>query len=74
MTDEFRVHNRLHGHDAAMHSARPDREPDQAAMRKRVSGCDHRQVVGSSRVPGPTGGPNDRKRVDGEGKNEADHL
>jgi hypothetical protein len=64
MSDILMVCNRLHDHNAPMDYARPDREPDQAAMLKRVSGCDeqedskrgvdaddHRQVVGLSHVP-----------------------
>jgi len=39
-----------------------------------VDADDHRQVVGTPRMPGPTGGLKDRQWVDGKDKYEADHL
>ena len=75
----------LDGHDDGVHNARPDREPDQARMRRRVLGRDdekdaerrvdpddHHQVVRVPLAPCPPGGPHDPQRVDAEDEDEAD--
>src|ERR1700685_1752837 len=81
MAHMLRVGERLDAHDATVHDTRPYCEPDEAAMRERVSRCDdqehperridaedHLQIVRRTRVPSPAGWPNDGERVDADGK------
>src|SRR5262245_49390397 len=72
--------HRLNRHDGGVNDARPDCEPDQAAMGLRVSRRiqqedaerrvypdDHTEIlgfIGSAGMPRPAGWPNDRQRID----------
>lgn len=79
----LRVHDSLDCHHGAMHNARPDRKPDQAAVRKRVArseqekhperGVDrknHLKILGLAGMPRPTRRPNYCKRVEAKQRNE----
>ena len=80
----LRVNDSLDCHQGAMHNARPDSKPDQAAVRERVTrraqekhperGVDrdnHLKIFGLARMPRPTRRPNYCKRVEPKQGNEA---
>jgi len=77
------VNDSLDRHHGAVHNARPDRKPDQAAVRERVArseqekhpkrGVDrenHLKILGLARMPRPTRRPNYCKRVEPKQGNE----
>src|SRR5262245_13655978 len=79
------VGQRLDGHDGGVHDARPDREPDQARVRRRIlageeekdsergiDSEDHHKVMRVPVAPCPAGGPHDPQGVDAEDEDEAD--
>src|SRR5258708_39821027 len=85
MTAFFHVVERLKGHDAAMHQARPDGEPDEALVglgisrgqeqkhaQRRIDGDDHHQVVRVPMSPGPAGGPDNAQWINAEYESQAD--
>jgi len=78
------MNDSLDCHHGAVDHARPDRKPDQAAVRERVARCEqekhaergvdrenHLKILGPARMPRPTRRPNYCERVEPKQGNDA---
>src|SRR5262245_33852687 len=82
-----RVGQALNGHDATVHDARPDREPDQTQVfewlasgqeeehaKSRIDADDHLQIVRLAGMPRPAGWPEHGQRIEAKQTDGSDEY